>query len=87
MWGEDSTQSTDDCAQLKSRIASLFPIYQTGVEKFRLKQDRRAMRVYPIDLSYKWQADNLQLNFKLLPGAYATGVMREIIQIYDCMAL
>lgn len=79
MAGEDSLQSTEDCAVLESEIINQFPIYQQGFEKFRLKQDRRAMRICPIDLDFEWQDDHLTLKFKLLPGAYATGILREVI--------
>lgn len=79
MWGEDTVQSHDDCALLENTIAEKFPIYQQGFKKFRLKQDRRAIRVCPMDLHYQWDDDSLKLCFKLLPGAYATGVLREII--------
>lgn len=79
MWGEDTVQSHDDCAQLEKTIAEQFPIYHIGFEKFRLKQDRRAMRICPIDFSYEWLDDNLKLVFKLLSGSYATGILREIV--------
>lgn len=79
MWGEDDVQSTEQCAELEKSIAKKFPIYQQGFEKFRLKQDRRAMRICPIDLDFLWIDNNLKLSFKLLPGSYATGVLREIL--------
>jgi len=79
MAGEDCLQSTGDCAILENSIINQFPIYQQGFEKFRLKQDRRAMRICPIDLDFQWQDDYLTLKFKLLPGAYATGILREVI--------
>ncbi len=79
MWGEDTVQSSEICALLENTIAEQFPIYQKGFEKFRLKQDRRAMRICPIDFGYEWIDDNLKLKFNLLPGTYATGILREII--------
>jgi tRNA pseudouridine13 synthase len=81
MWGEDEVQSTEDCAHLEKTIADQFPIYQKGFEKFRLKQDRRAMRICPINFTYLWYGKDLILRFDLLPGSYATGVIREIIQV------
>lgn len=81
MYGEDKVQSSDDCAEFESTIAAQFPIYHTGFEKFRLKQDRRAMRICPIDFSFQWIDGDLKFNFKLLPGAYATGIMREILDV------
>jgi len=79
MYGEDTVQSSSACAELETLIADQFPIYKKGFEKFRLKQDRRAMRICPIDFKYEWLNDDLLLNFKLLPGAYATGIIREIL--------
>ena len=79
MPGEDCVQSTGDCAKLESFIINKFPLYQQGFVKFRLKQDRRAMRINPIDLNYEWKNNSLKLSFKLLSGAYATGILREII--------
>jgi len=81
MYGEDDVQSRDECEILETNIASKFPIYQTGFEKYRLKQDRRAMRICPIDLTYEWIDEYLKLTFQLTPGAYATGILREIIGI------
>lgn len=81
MYGEDLVQSTDICAELETQIAEQFPIYQQGFEKFRLKQDRRAVRICPIDFKYEWIDENLLLNFKLLPGSYATGIIREILLV------
>ncbi len=81
MWGEDAVQSMDGCANLENAIAEQFPVYQQGFEKFRLKQDRRSMRICPIDFSYEWLDDDLKLKFKLLPGAYATGIVSELIKI------
>jgi tRNA pseudouridine13 synthase len=79
MAGEDSLQSIGDCATLENFIISQFPIYQIGFEKFRLKQDRRSMRICPIDLDFEWEDGHLKLKFNLLPGSYATGILREII--------
>ncbi len=83
MWGENPVQSIGHCAQLEKQVADEFPIYQQGFNKFRLKQDRRAMRIIPINLNHRWLDDQLILTFKLLPGSYATGVMREILNITE----
>lgn len=81
MYGEDAIQSTKECADLEINIAKQYPIYLNGFEKFRIKQDRRAIRIHPIDFKYAWQNNHLLLNFKLLPGAYATGIIREILTV------
>ncbi|KAA3638006.1 MAG: tRNA pseudouridine(13) synthase TruD [Proteobacteria bacterium] len=81
LWGEDQVQSTDQCAELENSIAATLPEYQPGFIQHRVKQDRRAIRIYPNELQHQWQDDALLLSFKLQPGAYATSVLREIIQI------
>ena len=81
LWGEDTVQSTGQCAEIEQQIADTLPEYQPGFSKHRVKQDRRALRVYPGQFSHHWENDSLRLSFTLPPGAYATGVLREIIQI------
>jgi tRNA pseudouridine13 synthase len=83
LWGEDKVQSSDACAELETKIASQFPVLLKGLSVHRLKQDRRAMRIYPLDLCYDWQDNNLRLKFKLLPGSYATTIIREIVEVKD----
>jgi tRNA pseudouridine13 synthase len=83
MWGEDSVQSTGSCAALEQSVADQFPIYHQGFANFRVKQDRRAMRVIPKDLNYCWIDNNLQIEFNLPPGAFATGVLREILNFQE----
>lgn len=79
MWGEKEPPCVHDCAELENRIANKFPELLEGLRKFRLKQERRSIRVYPMNFSHQWQQGNLVLNFTLQPGCYATSVIREII--------
>ncbi len=81
LWGEDAVQSNEQCAELENSIADTQPEYQSGFISHRVKQDRRAIRICPNDFSHQWHDDTLHLNFKLKPGAYATCVLRELIQI------
>jgi tRNA pseudouridine13 synthase len=83
LWGEDEVQSTGQCAALENSIADTLPGYQSGFTQHRVKQDRRALRIHPGELYFQWKKDILQLNFKLSPGAYATCVLREILQVFD----
>ncbi len=83
LWGEDKVQSTAACAHLENNIADQFPAFQNGFEKNRVKQTRRSMRTILQNLTHEWDGDTLALNFMLQPGAYATGVIREIINFQD----
>ncbi len=58
-----------------------------GLERAGLKQERRALRLRPQDLDWRWVAeDALELVFALPPGAYATVVLRELGDILDAAA-
>jgi tRNA pseudouridine13 synthase len=80
LWGENTVQSSSACANLETAIALEYPIYQKGFEKYRVNQDRRSMRVIPGEFSHQWQNNQLALKFTLPPGAFATGVIREILE-------
>ncbi len=86
LWGDDSLPSSDQCAQLEQGIADQFPLLLQGLAQHRLKHDRRAMRLPVNDLQYQWQQNNLCLNFSLVPGAYATSVVRELCHAIDVQA-
>lgn len=81
MWGENDVQSTDDCALIESHVAEQYDEYLHGLKKFRLRQDRRSIRINVSDLKYQWQDHDLILTFTLPPGSYATSVIREIIDV------
>ena len=80
LWGEDTVQSSEQCATLETTVANTFPEYHQGFSTHRVKQDRRTMRIVPTEFNHTWHKNHLHLNFKLQPGAYATSVLREIIQ-------
>jgi len=84
LWGEDEVQSSSYSADLENSVATSMPIYQQGLREHRVKQSRRAMRMIPIDLKHSVN-DNSELNieFKLLPGMYATSLLREILHVDD----
>ncbi|MFV0543484.1 MAG: tRNA pseudouridine(13) synthase TruD [Marinicella pacifica] len=83
LWGEDEVQSSEQCAALENQIANSLPEYRPGFGHHRVKQDRRAMRIRPMAFHHQWYGDALHLSLKLQPGAYASCVLREIINIHD----
>jgi len=52
---------------------------RAGLEAAGLKQERRALRLRPQDLQWRWQVDGaLEVTFALPPGTYATVVLAEL---------
>ncbi len=52
-----------------------------GLEQAGIRADRRPLRVNLKDLTYETGTDWLRLAFSLPPGAYATGVLRELVSL------
>ena len=71
---ESDAQSTEHSA-LQGRADWI-----DGLQRFGVDGDRRALRLAVEDLHWDWTDDVLQLEFRLVAGAYATVVLREIVK-------
>lgn len=80
LWGRGEL-STQACARALE-IAALQDSRALceGLERAGLEQDRRALRLLPRVLSWAWtDPETLELGFELPAGAYATVVLRELV--------
>src|SRR5690606_23827624 len=86
LWGQGELRSTGvardlELAALQGDTAQRL---RQGLERAGLKQERRALRLRPAELHWRWLADDaLELRFALPPGCYATTVLRELGEIVD----
>lgn len=79
MWGTGGLRSQDEVRALESRLSVEAPELCRGLEKAELHQERRALRLIPKNLAWRFEADDaLELRFELPPGAYATSVLAEL---------
>ena len=84
LWGKDKSAASAEALAMEQRIIKTYPIFSEGLIKAGLEQDRRALRVMALDLSWKFEAnDSLLLTFQLPAGSYATALLREIVNIND----
>lgn len=81
LWGKGTLRSTGECEALEvtaldgSDAAAL----RAGLEAEGLKQERRALRLRPEGLHWRWLDEGtLEVGFSLPPGAYATVVLAEL---------
>lgn len=79
LWGEGELAVAGEPAQLERGVADGFESWCEGLERFRLKQERRALRLPVYDLSGFYEGDDLVLAFRLPTGAFATSVLRELV--------
>ena len=81
LWGRGELRSTGAAAKLeRDALADAESLaLRDGLESAGLKQERRATRLQPRELSWEWlEPETLELRFSLPPGAYATAVLAEL---------
>lgn len=90
LWGQGELRSSGaarevELAALESDTASRL---RDGLERAGLKQERRALRLRPQALAWRWLDDaTLEIAFDLPPGCYATTVLCELGDVTDAAAV
>ncbi|MFW2439188.1 MAG: tRNA pseudouridine(13) synthase TruD [Arenicellales bacterium] len=79
LWGRGSSMLTAEAAEVETVSLRDWQSWKEGLEKSGQQMARRSLRMPVTDLSWNWPAVNqLELKFSLLPGCYATAVLREL---------
>ena len=84
LWGRGRASVHSDSLIEEEQVLAEWQDWQQGLEKAGLSQERRSLRLFPAD--FKWQfmdKNQLELEFFLPAGCYATAVMRELAVITD----
>lgn len=78
--GEGDSEVSGKLAELEERIFAEQRELVEGLKKFRLKAQRRALRMKVSQLEWDWpDPQTLSLSFELGQGCYATSVLRELV--------
>lgn len=78
LWGCGYLQSSGNIAEREKSIVSRYPDLTSGLEKEKVQQSRRALRLAVKDFNWAWEDGTLWLQFFLVRGGFATAVLREI---------
>jgi tRNA pseudouridine13 synthase len=79
LWGAGVLRSSLAVLDLECQLPVLQPALCHGLEQADLRQERRALRLLPKDLSWRFiDEHSLELRFELPPGTYATSVLAEL---------
>lgn len=79
LWGQGEPPTTSAAGELERATAANHADLAEGLANARMDQERRALRLMPADLRWRWLDGNgLELGFVLPAGAYATVVVREL---------
>lgn len=81
LWGQGTLASQAQALAFEQQQAEGQAKVCQTLEQLGLKQERRGLKLLPMDVSWQWQQNQLSLNFALPPGCFATSVLRELIQI------
>ncbi len=79
LWGEGELMSDGGVAMLEREMAAEHADLAARVERARMNQERRALRMLVGDLRWSFAADSLVLEFSLPAGSFATSLLREVV--------
>nr|MBX2879563.1 tRNA pseudouridine(13) synthase TruD [Granulosicoccus sp.] len=83
-WGRGDPIARGRCATFEAQIVSRLKPYSQVLERFSMDQQRRALRTSVTSLEHSWLNDQtLKLKFNLLPGVFATTLLRELGQCIE----
>ncbi len=83
LWGEGQLASQSEAFHFEQSFAKQHPTVTQTLEDLGLKQERRAINLFPNDLEWSWTDDTLNLIFSLPAGTFATSVLRELLDVQD----
>jgi tRNA pseudouridine13 synthase len=83
MWGKGQLASQSDALKFEQDLAQQHITITQTLEDLGLKQERRAINLFPNELEWSWLDDTLNLSFSLPSGTFATSVLRELIDVQD----
>jgi len=83
LWGRGTPGSLGRIHALETAVAARFPQECALVEQAGMDQERRALRLAVRELQWHRDDVGIALSFRLTRGAYATVVLREIVDYGD----
>lgn len=79
LWGAGALRTRDEALIFDLRAQDIGADLITGLERAGLRQERRACRVLPDALAWRWAEPSvLEIDFGLPAGAYATALLHEL---------
>jgi tRNA pseudouridine13 synthase len=79
MWGEGQLGTQGEAHSFESRIAADNIAVAEALASLGLKQERRAIGLLPQNMCWDITQQKLKISFELPAGAFATSVLREVV--------
>ncbi|MDM3870290.1 tRNA pseudouridine(13) synthase TruD [Porticoccus sp. W117] len=81
MWGRGRSSAPEAVRQLEQMVVQALPGWCDALEHSGLGQERRPLQLLPDRFEWRFDGEDLLLQFSLPPGAYATAVIRELTTV------
>jgi tRNA pseudouridine13 synthase len=82
LWGRGEPMTSGEVQTLEAEVAARHPDLTKGLAKVGVDMARRSLRLAVRDFAWQTEGDALILEFFLPAGAYATTVLRELVQTH-----
>jgi tRNA pseudouridine13 synthase len=83
LWGKGQLASQSEALLFEQKLAQEHLAVTQKLEDLGLKQERRAINLFPNELEWSWADNTLNLIFSLPAGTFATSILRELIDVQD----
>jgi tRNA pseudouridine13 synthase len=83
LWGKGFLHSTNEVFKFEQSISKKHNHVCELLAALGLKQERRAMILFPQNITFSMMADSITLSFELPSGCFATSVLREICTLIE----
>ena len=83
LWGTGKNSVSDDALTFENNIVEQSNELANGLVACGLKHERRALMLYPENMTWETFDDGIKLSLSLPVGCYATSVLRELATITD----
>ncbi|UTW46180.1 tRNA pseudouridine(13) synthase TruD [bacterium SCSIO 12696] len=81
LWGRGRSNVSEAVSMLEKATADSLPGWCDALEHSGLSQERRPLKLLPDEWNWQFCGQDLQLEFSLPPGCYATAVLRELAHL------
>ncbi len=79
LYGDGGSDADEPLRSRENAIIEPYPMFRELLDGARVKPERRALILRPVDMEWMFSGDVLELVFELATGAYATSVLAEIL--------
>lgn len=83
LWGRGRGLAQEELGELERKLLTPWDSWCDWLEHCGLSQERRPLVLSPAAFSHTWDGDDLQLQFALPAGAFATALLREVSELVN----